>query len=224
MINGCYDYEASKRTSRPSAPKPSGSSSSSGKGTAVMAPASGRRVDRLASGAFNGSGLKGLKINAVDKDKGKEVVDDDKRGEKARRNGKRDVEAAPMPNSGEKDRVQISCRCLHEGQDHGCHCLHGQNAQARQHAHESVEDHVELSKASTCLGANGTSSSDEGGFMRSSKKSARIEVSKPAASDQRLPKGFRKTDNSTGSVKEQRGKRNTEDNTAYAHPTRSYGF
>lgn len=89
MVNGGYDYEGFKRTLRPSALRLRSSSSCGGKGAGAMVAAEARWEEGLVSGAFNGSGARGLRIDAVGKDKGKdngkEVGDNDQRGEKARR-------------------------------------------------------------------------------------------------------------------------------------------
>lgn len=144
--------------------------------------AEARREDGLASGAFNGSGARGLRIDAAGKDKGKEVGDNDQRGEKARRKEEGYMEAVLAHNSGEKDRVQPSCRSRHDGRDHGHHHPHGQAAQARQHAHEPVEDPIGHSKASTSSSGPEVKSGKGSGFRPSSQQSSRMEISKPAAS------------------------------------------
>lgn len=92
------------------------------------------------------------------------------------------MEAVLAHNSGEKDRVQQSCRSHHDGQDHGHHHVHGQDAQARQHAHEPAEDPIGHSKASTSSSGPEVKSSKGGGFIPSSQQSSRMEASKPAAS------------------------------------------
>lgn len=93
---------------------------------------SARRGVRLASGAFNGGGVRGVRgvrIDAVGKDK--VVIDYDERGEEARRRERGDVQARSMVNSGGENGVQKSGRWRHGGQDCGRYRLHGHNAEAR---------------------------------------------------------------------------------------------
>ncbi len=197
MVGGGYGYAASKRTSRPSAPRPS-SSSGAGKRSGAMVTVSVRRDGRLASGAFNGGGARGLRIDVVGKDK--VVVDYDKRGEEARREERGDVQTTPVANCGEKNRVQKSGRWCHGGQECGRHCLHGDDAQARQHADEVAENPIGLGRASTCSGATATNR-----FNPSTQKSSRMETSKPRESNPRgVVQACKETDKLTDPPKEQK--------------------
>lgn len=198
MVDGGYGYAASERTLRLSAPRPSG-----GKRSGAMVTVSVRRDVRLASGAFNGGGVPGLRIDAVGK--AKVVVDYDERGEEARQEEKGDVQAAPMSNSGEKTRVQKSGRWRHGDQDCGCHRLRGHDAEARQHADEVAERPIGLGRASRCSGATATDRSKTAHFHPSTQKSSRTETSKPRESNPRgVVQACKETDKLTDPPKEQK--------------------
>ncbi len=157
----------------------------------------------MASGAFNGGGVPGLRIDAVGK--AKVVVDYDERGEEARQEEKGDVQAAPMSNSGEKTRVQKSGRWRHGDQDCGCHRLRGHDAEARQHADEVAERPIGLGRASRCSGATATDRSKTAHFHPSTQKSSRTETSKPRESNPRgVVQACKETDKLTDPPKEQK--------------------
>lgn len=134
MINDSYDYEASKRTSRLSAP--SRSSSSSRQVSDLGGPRAVRRGSAVARSMFKGRVLKPLHLNAVKKEK-----------EEANNNEDNEDKAGSEVNSGKKYRVQKAYACHHEDQYHGHHHPHGQDVQP-QHAHRNVKNDMTLDSAS----------------------------------------------------------------------------